>query len=100
MDHVSPGARSELSRIGFLDNELELCKTFLDLAFIDGDDPAAALAARSKAQEGYDVVLTWIASIHSTTERDRLMNKLFDLRKRLDDFDLLRPTRKPSTSRE
>jgi len=90
----------ELSRIQFLENELDLCKTFLDLAAIDSEDAAAAHAAMANAREGYDVALTWIASIHNETERDRLMNRLFDLRKRLDDFDVLRSTSTPGTSKE
>jgi hypothetical protein len=60
---------------------------------VEVEDPAAALMARSKAQQGYDLVLTWIASVRSTKERERLMNKLFDLRKGLDDFDAIRSAR-------
>lgn len=98
MGDESAGKSSELPRIDFLDNELDLCKTFLDLAVIDSEDPVAAHAARSKAQEGYDCALTWIASIHSVSERERLMNKLFDFRKRLDDFDSTLSMRMPSGS--
>jgi len=90
----------ELPRIQFLDNELDLCRTFLDVAAVESEDPTAARAAVAKAQEGYDVVLTWIASIHNKPERDRLMIKLFDVKKRLDDFDELRSTKTPSTSEE
>ena len=100
MSDESPANDSELPRIQFLENELDLCKTFLDVAEVDSDDPAAAHAAIAKARQGYDVALNWIASIHSATERDRLMNKLFDLRKRLDDLDVLRSITEPSTSGE
>ena len=90
----------ELPRIRFLDTELDLCKTFLDVAAVESGDPTAAHAAMAKAQEGYDVVLTWIDSIHNETEKDRLMKKLFDLRKRLDDFDVLQSTRTKNTEHE
>lgn len=76
---------SELSRIEFLDGELDLCETFLDVAAVESADPAAARTARSKAQQGYDVALTWITSIQNASERDRLMTRLFHLRRRLDD---------------
>jgi len=84
---------SELTRVQFLDHELDLCETLLNTAAVEIDDPAAALMARSKAQEAYDTVLTWIASIRGAKERDRLMNKLFDLKKGLDDFDGVRSPR-------
>lgn len=88
MADESPANDAEAPRIQFLENELDLCKTFLDVAAVEIDDPAAAHAAVAKAREGFDVALTWISSIRNETERDRLMNKLFDLRKRLDDFDV------------
>jgi len=89
MDDVTTRNASELPRIRFLENELDVCETFLNIAAVDADDPAAALAARSKAEVGYDVVLTWITSIRNTNERDRLMKKLFGLRKRLDDLNVI-----------
>ena len=77
--------QSERSRIEFLDHELDLCETFLDVSVVESADLTAACAARSKAQKGYDVALTWISSIQDASQRDRLMTRLFNLRKRLDD---------------
>lgn len=91
MNELPSGESSEQARIRFLDNELDLSRTFLNTAFLEDDDPANALLARSNAQTAHDLVLTWIDSIRDTKERDRLMNKLFDLRKKLDDFDRVRP---------
>jgi hypothetical protein len=88
-DAPPPVDSSELPRIGFRDSELDLCGTFLDIAAVDADDPSAALTARSKAQQGYNVALSWIASIRDRKERDRLMSRLLDLRKRLDELDMI-----------
>lgn len=85
MGDESQADQPELSRIEFLDHELDLCETFLDVAVVESADLSAACAARSKAQKGYDVALTWISSVQDTSERDRLMTRLFNLRKRLDD---------------
>ncbi|HEY4087982.1 MAG TPA: hypothetical protein VGM43_18705 [Bryobacteraceae bacterium] len=98
MKDAASGDSLEEARIRFLDNELDLSRTFLQTAFLEGDDPANALAARSNAQTGHDLVLTWVACIRNAKERDRLMNKLFDLRKKLDDFDMVRSARERSMS--
>src|SRR5579872_5046793 len=87
MDDTSPDDISELPRIRFIDNEIDLCGTFLDVARVEADDPPQALLARSNAQQGYEFAMSWIKSIRNLRERDRLMNKLFNIRKRLDDLD-------------
>ena len=73
--------------IEFLDNEIDLCETFLHTALVEADDPPARRMATSKAQRGYETALAWIDSIRDAQERARLMVKLFHLKDRLDNID-------------
>lgn len=69
--------------IQFLDNELDLCQTFLDLAEIDANDPAAADKARVNARRGYQTALSLIHTVRDPGELDRLTTKLDRLKERL-----------------
>ncbi len=73
----------EATGIQFLDNELDLCQTFLDLAEVDADDPAVANKARANAQRGFQTVLSLIATVRDPGELDRLTTKLDRLKERL-----------------
>jgi len=76
---------AERARIEFLDNEIDLCQTFLDVAKIDADDPSAAACAKAKADVGYQTALGFVSTIRSAQQRGRIMGKLYQLRARLDE---------------
>ncbi len=80
------GARenSERTGIDFLDAELDLCQTFLDVADNEKDHPESAAFARTKAQQGYQTVLDWIATVHDPQNLNRLTAKLHRLKERID----------------
>lgn len=75
---------SEHARVQFLDNEIDLSHTFLDLAEIEKEDCAAATHARAAARKGYTTALACMNHIHRTEDWHRLMVKLFRLKARLD----------------
>ena len=79
-------AGSEQTRIQFLDGELDLCQTFLDVADNEAHDPEREAFAIAKAREGYDTVLTWIGMVQNGNELDRLNAKLNSLKERLEDY--------------
>jgi hypothetical protein len=84
MDQLDDQSRvSDKERIEFLDNEINLCHTFLDLAAIDQDDLKVSAEARSKAQKGYDTAVAWIGAVRNAEERERLTAKLHLLQERL-----------------
>jgi hypothetical protein len=74
---------SERIRIEFLEGELDICETFLDLADIEFDDAKRYAWATSKALEGYETVRTWIGTVRGGDEFARLAIKLDYLRERL-----------------
>jgi hypothetical protein len=75
---------SERLSIEFIENEVNLSNTFLDLADVEEDAPDRVAQVRAKAQQGYDVASTWIGKIHDASERERLGSKLDLLKQRLD----------------
>lgn len=75
--------RSEEIRIEFLDGELDISQTFLDVAEIEIDDPERCAVAKRNARLGYDTVLTWIGSVRDVDALGRLSVKLALLRERL-----------------
>jgi hypothetical protein len=87
VSNMDPKATSQQISIEFLDNELDLCQTFLDTALIDADDAPAAAQGRANAQAGYETASEWLASIRDPREFDRLTSKLHKLKQRIDSFD-------------
>lgn len=75
---------SDRLSIDFIENEVNLSNTFLDLAEAEQDEPDRVAQVRAKAQQGFDVATTWIGKIHNASERDRLASKLDRLKRRLD----------------
>ncbi len=79
---------SDRTHIDFLDNELDLCNTFLNLAEIDQDDPVVAGQARENAQRAYETLLSWIGAVKNTAELDRLTSELALLKQRIENSPL------------
>ncbi|HEX4750788.1 MAG TPA: hypothetical protein VH302_14695 [Bryobacteraceae bacterium] len=84
MENIEGPDTGEQTRIQFLDNEMDLCDTFLNVALVDADNPKAATSARTEARRGYETALAWINSVRDAEERARLAAKLFRLKDRLD----------------
>lgn len=76
-------ARSQQNTIEFLDGELNLCETFLDIADTEFDDKERRTLATEKAQQGYATALAWIGRVRSGYELHRLAEKLDRLQERL-----------------
>lgn len=79
---------SDRTHIDFLDNELNLCNTFLNLAEIDKDDPVVAGQARENAQRAYETLLAWIGAVRDTAELDRLTSELGRLKQRIENLPI------------
>lgn len=77
--------RSEEIRIEFLDRELDISQTFLDVAEIEIDDPERCAVAKRNARRAYDTVLTWIGSVRDVDALRRLNVKLALLGDRLEE---------------
>lgn len=75
---------TEQNRIEFLDGELDLCQTFLDVAEIEVDDPEREALAKKNARQGYETALGWIGGVQSGGELERLSAKLARLKERLE----------------
>ena len=86
MDRRSLAIEGERNRIAFLDNEIDLCHTFLQLAEIDAEDPPVSARAVEHARHGFQTVVNWLKVVRSEQERDRLTGKLYHLKERLDHF--------------
>jgi hypothetical protein len=84
MNKESTRPDSEQNRIEFLDGELDLCQTFLDVADIEADDPERQALARTNAQRAYETALAWIGFVRNGDESDRLNAKLGRLKERLE----------------
>jgi hypothetical protein len=76
--------RSQEARIEFLDRELDISQTFLDVAEIEADDPERCAVAKRNARMAYDTVLTWIGSVRDGEAMERLNMKLVQLKDRLE----------------
>ncbi|HEX4231981.1 MAG TPA: hypothetical protein VHZ07_25160 [Bryobacteraceae bacterium] len=80
------GQRSnEKTRIEFLEGELDISHTFLDVAEIEVDDPERSAVAERNARMGYDTVLTYIRLVRDGDALLRLNSKLARLKDRLED---------------
>jgi hypothetical protein len=84
MNVDGPLNRSEYTRIQFLDNEIDLCETYLDVAEVERDDLPAARHARILAEQGYANALACLSSVRAGEEWHRLMAKIINLKRRLD----------------
>ncbi len=78
------GKETERAGIEFLDRELDLCQTFLDVAATEVDDAQAEAMAMQNARLGYQTVLAWIGTVRSGQEYERLSVRLGLLRERLE----------------
>jgi hypothetical protein len=82
----SEQSRFEEIRIEFLDRELDISHTYLDVAEIEADDdPEHCAAAKRNARIGYDTVLTWIGLVRDGEVLQRLNMKLARLKDRLEE---------------
>ena len=79
----SANSRSEQTRIEFLDSELDLAQTFLDVADLEADDPERRAMAEKNARAGYETVVAWIGVVRDWQESERLKAKLVRLENRL-----------------
>ena len=68
MDRTGPLDTPEDVRVSFLDGEINLSQTFLDLAELDKESRETAFKAISKAQQGYTTVLDWVDSVRDTPD--------------------------------
>jgi hypothetical protein len=68
--------RSEESRIEFLDRELDISQTFLDVAELEAGDPERCETAEKNARIAYDTARTWIGSVRDADALGRLNLKL------------------------
>lgn len=82
-DRSGTQGNAEQARIEFLDRELDLCKTFLEVAENEAHDPEREAQAMNNARKGYETVSAWIGLIRSGEELERLSLKLSRLRERL-----------------
>ena len=89
--HETAHSLGQATGIQFLDNELDLCQTFLDLAETDADDPAVADQARANARRGFEAVLSLIHTVRDPGELDRLTTKLDRLNERLGSAPDMKP---------
>jgi hypothetical protein len=69
---------AERERIRFVENEIDLSMTFLDLARTEAelDEPAAVATLVGKARVGFETAGRFLNGIASTPERERLRAKL------------------------
>ncbi|HEX4809975.1 MAG TPA: hypothetical protein VH325_13640 [Bryobacteraceae bacterium] len=74
----------EKTRIQFLDSELDICQTFLNVAEIEADDPERQAQAERNALLSYGTALAWIGTVNSGEELDRLQTKLSRVKDRLE----------------
>ncbi len=70
-------AAGERERIRFVENEIDLSTTFLDLARTEAsmDEPAAVKSLMEKARLGFETAGRFLNGIESTKERERLQTK-------------------------
>jgi hypothetical protein len=81
----SPSGRDfEQTRIDFLDAEIDLSFTFLNLALSHTDEPDVLAHDIGKAQQGYETALAWVEKVRDADHLTRLSAKLAKLRERLD----------------
>ena len=74
----------EGAKIGFLQNEINLCNTFLNLVYIEVDDPQARAQASENARKAYQAARHWVVAIQDSQEREQLFTQLLELDKRLE----------------
>ena len=77
---------SEGAKIDFLQNEIDLCNTFLDLAYIEVDDAPARVKAGENARQAYKTAQQWVGAIQDSQARERLLADLAVLDKRFEDL--------------
>lgn len=71
--------------IRFVENEIDLSTTFLDLARTEAsmNEPAAVKSLLAKARLGFETAARFLSAIESPEERDRLRTKLDRLAERI-----------------
>ncbi len=74
----------ELARIEFLDSELQISQTFLDVAELEAGHPQRRSLAIYNALRGYETALSWLGAVQSGEELERLSAKLIQLAQRLE----------------
>jgi hypothetical protein len=78
------GDAKEALAASFIENEIDLSNTLLDVADLEVDHPEARVSATEKAQVGYRTALQWIGKLKDRGEFDRLTLRLARLKERLD----------------
>jgi hypothetical protein len=79
-------ARTEQNRIDFLQTDLALCFTFIDLAKTElaGGDREAAMQALANAENGYATIARFAPEVNNPEQRNDIEQKLGELRSALD----------------
>ncbi len=82
----SEGAKGEGAKIDFLQNEINLCNTLLNLTYIEVDDAPARAKAGENARQAHKTAQQWVGAIQDSQARERLLADLVALDKRLEDL--------------
>ncbi len=85
-DPVALQAATQQSRYDFLQNDLALCLTFLDLMKTERElgDMKAAQRLFGLAEQGYATITRFLPGVQNPEQRNEIEQKLTDLRARLD----------------
>ncbi len=82
-------AKTQRDRIDFLQTDLALCFTFMDLADTElgsMKDRDAALRVMGKAEEGHATISHLLLNVDDGPQKDTIQEQLAQLRARLDSF--------------
>lgn len=79
---------SDKIQLEFLEAELELCNTLLNVAESEVDHKEAAAEALQKARRGYETVVPLIGTVKDIYVLNRLTSRLYFLKERIDSFPL------------
>jgi hypothetical protein len=85
-EHERAPDSAELARIEFLDAEIDLCHTFLNVAETEAREPEMAARATRRARQGYEKASALLVTVRHLRELDRLTIKLYSLRERMEAF--------------
>lgn len=76
-------AKSQRNLRDFLQTDLALCFTFLDVAITDLESPAAAKSSLAKAEQGYDSIQYFLPQLDDGSDKEDIAGGLKELRARL-----------------
>ena len=78
-------AKSQKNRIDFLETDLALCFTFLDVVTteLQMGEPQAAMRAHAKAEDGYRTITRFLQDVDDGPQKQALEQKLGELRAKL-----------------